>query len=355
MVIRLPIELNTAVITECWTFEKLAMIQAAPCGDAWLASHLSLCMDPHFSCYFGDWDTHYSPSYYDDVLSVREIPLYSSPEADLLDRMQAHIRDGRYVMAILHHGPDDRDDRNAYHESLLYGYDSDRRVFFAPVLRNTELVEGELPFESVLASLSRLKAHMIAVPDDRFFWASGYQFPLSCITVRTDYVPNPYAVLQKFIPEIWGNTMVLTELDMDMQPYGEKAVYRGLGCLWGIREALTAYRKGEPMPDGFIGFVRNFKKLCEHRRLFLHSMHYMVRQWSIHNEDVDTCVRVYSACVDRVETWLSLSIKAEITRTPSLLSRIVDEIPAAYREEFLMLSDFYNRCLIWYRDHHTVL
>ncbi len=355
MILRLPIELHTAVITECWTFEKLAMIEASPCGEAWLASHLSLCMDPHFSCYFGDWDTHYPPSYYDDVLSVREIPVYASSDSAILEQMKTQIRGGRYVMVVLHQGPDDRDDRNAYHESLLYGYDSDRRVFFAPVLRNTELVEGELPFESVLASLSKLKAHMIEMPDDRFFWASDYQFPLSCITVRPDVVPNPYMVLQKFIPEVWGKTMLLTELNMDMQPYGEKRIYRGLGCLWGIREALTRFLRGEAMPDAFIGFTRNFKKLCEHRRLLLRSMRYMVRQWQIHNEDIEHCMRVYSSCIDRVETWLSLSIKADITQKPSLLSKIIDEIPAAYREEFLMLSDFYNRSLIWYRDRHQSL
>lgn len=44
MEIRLPIELKTAVITECWTFEKLAVIQSSPLADDWLASHLSLYM-----------------------------------------------------------------------------------------------------------------------------------------------------------------------------------------------------------------------------------------------------------------------------------------------------------------------
>ena len=59
MEIRLPIELKTAVITECWTFEKLAVIQSSPLADDWLASHLSLYMDAEFSCYFGDGESYY--------------------------------------------------------------------------------------------------------------------------------------------------------------------------------------------------------------------------------------------------------------------------------------------------------
>ena len=36
----LPIVLeNAAIVTECWTFEKLAIIQTSPLAEDWLASH----------------------------------------------------------------------------------------------------------------------------------------------------------------------------------------------------------------------------------------------------------------------------------------------------------------------------
>ena len=80
MEIRLPIELKTAVITECWTFEKLAVIQSSPLADDWLASHLSLYMDAEFSCYFGDGESYYDPAYYRDILRIEELPLFRFPK-----------------------------------------------------------------------------------------------------------------------------------------------------------------------------------------------------------------------------------------------------------------------------------
>ena len=50
---------------------------------------------------------------------------------------------------------------------------------------------------------------------------------------------------------------------------------------------------------------------------------------------------------------MSMALKAELTGDTSLYACIAEEIPAAYREEYLMLADFYNLCLAWYYENHT--
>ena len=49
----LPIVLeNAAIVTECWTFEKLAIIQTSPLAEDWLASHFRLYIDPCFCAHY---------------------------------------------------------------------------------------------------------------------------------------------------------------------------------------------------------------------------------------------------------------------------------------------------------------
>ena len=42
---KLPIVFDAAIISECWTFAKLAIIQTTEHAESWLASHLSLYVD----------------------------------------------------------------------------------------------------------------------------------------------------------------------------------------------------------------------------------------------------------------------------------------------------------------------
>lgn len=356
MEIRLPVELNTAVITECWVFEKLAMIQASPFGEDWLSTHFQLYMDPYYSCYFGDGETHYPSSYFWDILAFEEMPLFALSEEELFSLILRHLREGRYVMLMICHvngGPDGTD---FFHEGLLYGYDDEKEVFFAPQLQTTNLVEQTLSFDTVRTSLTRLKAHVLQAPQDRIRWAKEYQYPIGTIRIRTDYAPNQvYDALMKFMPEIWGKTITITELDRDMQPYGEKTAYKGLGCLFGLREAMHREIHGEPLPPEFIGFPRNLKKMWEHRQNLLGTMRYVVNRWNIQDETIHGHVQNYAVCCERFEQWVSMAIKAQITGQRDPYIQILKEIPAVYQDEFFTLADFYNHSASWYAENQTRL
>ena len=74
--------------------------------------------------------------------------------------------------------------------------------------------------------------------------------------------------------------MAVTELDADMRLYGEKTVYKGLGCLYGLREALRRTLNGEPMPP-ISRFCPQPQKMLEHRQNLLHTMRYIMDRWNI--------------------------------------------------------------------------
>ena len=76
----LPIMMNPMVESECSVFEKLAIIQTSPHGEAWLASHLRLFYDSNYGdCRFGEWNALYPPEYYEDILQIEEVPVLQDP------------------------------------------------------------------------------------------------------------------------------------------------------------------------------------------------------------------------------------------------------------------------------------
>ena len=63
--------MNPMVESECSVFEKLAIIQTSPHGEAWLASHLRLFYDSNYGdCRFGEWNALYPPEYYEDIALI---------------------------------------------------------------------------------------------------------------------------------------------------------------------------------------------------------------------------------------------------------------------------------------------
>ena len=94
---KLPIVLDAAIISECWTFAKLAVIQTSKYAEAWLASHLNLHRTGWYS-YFGDCQSAYDPIYYEDILTIREIDLFSMDGNQLVEAIKRNIDKKRYAL-----------------------------------------------------------------------------------------------------------------------------------------------------------------------------------------------------------------------------------------------------------------
>ena len=108
----LPIMMNPMVESECSVFEKLAIIQTSPHGEAWLASHLRLFYDSNYGdCRFGEWNALYPPEYYEDILQIEEVPVLQDPPDRIVDIIKHCIDDGFYALVELNWS---RDAHNLY-------------------------------------------------------------------------------------------------------------------------------------------------------------------------------------------------------------------------------------------------
>ena len=123
----LPIQTNTYLRIECWTYYQMAIIQTLPDYMIWLSSHMDVFYYEAIGegLYFGNRTKPFSPEYYRDILDIEEINLYDVHPDAIIDRIIDELNREYYYIVFL------RDDNNDSHEAFIYGYDLEQKLFFS--------------------------------------------------------------------------------------------------------------------------------------------------------------------------------------------------------------------------------
>lgn len=276
-------------VTECWTFEKLSIIQASPFSEDWLASHLNIIMHSDYSVSFGDSYYKYSPAYFDDILHAKVIDYFQNQ--NVLDVIIDNINQGRYVK---------------FFRWLIYGYNTEEKIVYILLEKNAPWeniitfneVEGR--FRGFIKEFGKedLSSKDINVRLDA---AKHFQYPFVTYAIRKDYSADncPYSALTKIDREIWGNRLQITEWD-DTNPENVTMAYDGLACLQGLKKQVFAYMMGDTINISRLS--KTIKKLHEHRCLLLLSLNYIRKKWKIEGEVSNECIKTYRNCCDTGKT-----------------------------------------------------
>lgn len=345
----LPIMMNPMVESECSVFEKLAIIQTSPHGEAWLASHLRLFYDSNYGdCRFGEWNALYPPEYYEDILQIEEVPVLQDPPDRIVDIIKHCIDDGFYALVELNWSRDAAEP--AYHEALFYGYDDDRQLLFTPAVQERHWKEDLWSYEQVQASYRQFLDYLAEHPDHRLYYSTHYQYPFSKIKMRDTYSPGraAYMAMENIVNEVWGKKIDIQDFDAGQAVLSNNRFYRGLACLMGAKDKLDHLIETQE-PDSFP--TSTFVRLYEHRALLLLSLNYICKAWEVAEEAVSAYIARYRRCCERAQKWYLLLLKYEATRDIQILQRVRDEIPVAYQEESDALCGFYSASHAWYCEH----
>lgn len=328
-------------VTECWTFEKLSIIQASPFSEDWLASHLNIIMHSDYSVSFGDSYYKYSPAYFDDILHAQVIDYFQNQ--NVLEIIIDNINQGRYVK---------------FFRWLIYGYNTDEKIVYvlleknAPWENKVTFNEVEGRFREFIKEFGKedLSSKDINVRLDA---SKHFQYPFVTYAVRKDYSAGncPYSALTKIDREIWGNRLQITGWD-DVNSENVTTVYDGLACLQGLKEQLFAYMTGDTANVSGLG--KTIKKLHEHRCLLLLSLNYIRKKWMIVGDAIDECIKTYSACCNTVEQWFLLALKHEVTTETRLLQKIYNAIDEQIEQEKNALLEFRKIAYDWYNEQNLV-
>ena len=149
---KLSIKIDSYVMTECWTFYKLAIIQIHPNYLEWLAGRMGLFFADNCNCFFGDKCYRFSMEYFNDILRFEEINMCSFNSDNIIEIIKNELNKGNYIIFDCNYTAFDDDpdiNENGIHEALLYGYDDEKKVMFTTCLMNGKFVESEFSYDSV--------------------------------------------------------------------------------------------------------------------------------------------------------------------------------------------------------------
>ena len=335
--IELPFDYNAAVVTECWTFYRLAIIQTTPFGREWLASHLRVFMQRRFRVYFGENFQIYYHQYYHDILRYEGIDIRTLPPESLVDLLKRHVRQGRYTLVEC-----DFDQLNGqpsgkpvFHEILVYGFDDERQVFFTPVLgASRRFSRWEVPYACLIESYRSMRKYMTAHPAEQYHLMNHYHYMVTRISIDPHYRPDdtPIMAIAKMREEALG--CQFTETD-----FGREVVYStGIGCLKGMKESglMTAE---DGVDEAWI--VNSVKKLHEHRRIILSTMHYLQKMLQL---DEAMEIGQYEQSCRLLEIGCNFAMKHQATGETENLRKLAAYLDRAYEIERQILWPFIQLC-----------
>ena len=350
-VYKLPININDLdVITECWTFNKLAIIKTSAYYRDWIASHYNLfsATDPYYLFWGELW--LYPPSYTDSILLRKPLRLFSFTRENIVLQLKKQLQDGYYITIPVKHDVND----TRYHEVLLYGFDDNNQHFLFVGRNEHTFVPMTISYTNIEEAIEEIQNHYLE--EDRF----GMDMSLDNYNPVTAFKLNPgfqpdncvFEAFYKIKRELEGGRH---DLYVPNNAVGSNAIqhrWNGIHCFTTYQDILEKEINGEVLAEDldtkFRIITLSSKKILEHQKMMLVSLEYVVEKWgSSMNSKAIECVEEYRECLQYVGKWLNLCIKYQYTSNISLLKKIVNEIPQIVSREMNCLNIFINESINW--------
>ena len=345
---RVELKINIAeagCVTDCWIFTRLAILRTSEYYEDWVASHYPLYADPDSNFFFGETSTIH-PAYHDAILERRQINLYTMGENEVVEKAKEILAEGYYLVMTVKI-PNAVD---FYHELLLYGFDDEKECFLTADVQNRLFQPVIYDYSYIRDSFSEVKQHY---KENKYMGLGNsvyYQYPLTAMRLKKNYNPEgcPFEAYLKLDDE-WNGVCHRKGSLQDMKERNETGIiYRGINCLYALKNMLSREIAGELFPTSFRGLSSAAKKISEHQKFILISMRYLRQKWgAVMNERAEFCIREYENCCRTVEKWSNMVLKYEYTRDIELLQRIVPEIAELYEQEYESLDLFLHKSIEW--------
>ncbi|MCI8694195.1 MAG: hypothetical protein HFH91_16030 [Lachnospiraceae bacterium] len=332
-------------VTECWVFNRLAIVRTSKYYEDWIASHYPLYADSDLNFFFGETSS-LLPSYHDLILDRKQIHLFTLNQDSIVEKAKEMLADGYYLIMATKIPIE----IEFYHEVLLYGFDDVNECFLTVDIQDRLFRPTVYSYSYVRNTFSEVLHHYRENECMGMGNAIYYQFPITAMRINKNYTPEncPFEAYLKLDDEWHGVCHRKSGLqDLERQNNFER-IYRGLSCLYALKKLLKREIAGEPFPESFRGVSYAVKKISEHHNFMLISMKYLKNKWgTVMNEMADACICRYENCVIKSKRWMNIVLKYEQTKDIELLNKIVLEIPTTYEEEYDILDIFLHKSINW--------
>ena len=114
---KLPIAFDVCFTSDCRYSTRLAIIQASPYAESWLATHMDVIMNEQPNVILSDGLYESQQNIFNDILITKELDYWGTAEEDLISLIIDQIDNDKYVIVDL-----TRDEKDEIRPLLLYGY-----------------------------------------------------------------------------------------------------------------------------------------------------------------------------------------------------------------------------------------
>lgn len=272
----LPIQIaNVDCVTDCWIYNRLAIIAASPYYEDWVASHYELYTAAGYNFYFGETSLT-PPGYHDAILERRQLRLFAMTEETILGAIREELLRGWYLIFYVK----DFMVQDHYHEVLIYGFDDGREEILVAGLKGYTFQEFAVPYAYLRDTLADLKQYFMDDIQQGANLSFHFQYPLTALRLRKDYEAAncPFEAYVKLENELKGDAFTRQTM-FGFDDYREnETIYRGINCLYGFMKMLQQEVEGQPFEEWFRGMASGAKKIHEHQRMLRRTMGYLVEK-----------------------------------------------------------------------------
>ena len=328
-----------------WAHLRFAIIQASFYGDAWLASHFDIFMNPQFKIYYGHVDDVYHMEYYNDILDFNEIDYWSTTPEQIVELLINEIDHNHYMIVYL------RKKITGNREHLFYGYDKEQKLFYTSSLSEGRFRGMTLTFEEVKEYFKDFREYNIAFPEG-YALVNAQFFPITRIKLKNTFNAQDcyYAVLKRFLAEVNGKTYTIQEYNNHKQIIHSSIYHTGLACLPCMEDRVYQYIRDKEfiIKDHVLkGLARelkwNLQKLSDHRYIIFSSMQWLLTKFHSIDNSIYPIIAAYEKCCKTMKQLSNMAAKFELTENWEILDRIDSLLKERYVEEKRILSAFIDK------------
>lgn len=346
--VKLPIKINAMVHTECWTYYKLAIMEAFPSGKAWISSHMSAFVDSFGKLWFGDSDNPIlGMRYFSDILTFKKRDFEGTSSSAIVQKMIKLINDNEYVILYILAPPEYKKP----HEFFLYGYDMQKKFFYTTILgKSGHFEEQMITFNQIEKGFSDIKK-WYSSDKNKINAFTFWFFPFTSIAVNPFYNPDwtRFEAMQKIIRETNGKGYVELDEFQENEGYSSHNKYFGLSCIWGMRNHVISIIDSRPYitdEDFFQSISHNLtksmRKLFEYMTLICYSMKYLCFSADTAVSKVDKYIEEFESYINTVRIVYFNALRFEISRDWEILQTIRRKLEPLYIMAKKCLQNFSN-------------
>ncbi len=339
---KLPLEMKPLIMSECWTFNKLAIIQTLPNFDLWLASHLKIYTRGDGKAFFGEYGTRHPLSYYCDILEIREKRRYNLASDQLIDYIISEIDQGNYLVIDVNLNKLTNINATTFfrHIVMIHGYDILSQEFFVPIYSNFTFKEIRVKFDAFKASYEDAQNYFYQ-NENEIFRRRNFFLGITILTPRYNYKNDNagFDFIKKLSFELEGEVYIKMKYPHTFTTTDNPVYYTGLSTMSYLCDTILNVMKHPAEMNDQINLCREAcLKIYENQTIILRSLKWFANTFVSNSFELDELITSYSRCCECLHNSVLSFHKYSLSPNNEILIRIRNTITEVYIEEKMILQ-----------------